>query len=89
MFSFVLAMVCATMAWENRGHRRCILDSSNKEYSFYENDHLTYVGTFNNIYIRLKEQKYGKIKDAGAKHLAWGWTSPININKGCPHNPTC
>jgi hypothetical protein len=60
VFSFVLSLVCATMAWENRGHRMCTLDSTNKQYSFYENGHLTYAGAFNNVYIRLKEQKYGK-----------------------------
>ena len=59
VFPFILSIVCATMSWENRGHRRCILDSSNRQYSFYENGHLTYCGAFNNIYIRLKEQKYG------------------------------
>ncbi|XP_028399918.1 uncharacterized protein LOC114523251 [Dendronephthya gigantea] len=59
VISLLVSILCVTLAWENRGHRRCVLDSSNKQYSFYENGQLTYAGAFNNVYIRLKEQKYG------------------------------
>ena len=50
------------MAWENRGHRRCILNPNAKQYAFHENDHLTYCGAYNNVYIRLKAQKLGKYR---------------------------
>ncbi|XP_046860262.1 uncharacterized protein LOC124453490 [Xenia sp. Carnegie-2017] len=62
IFSLLLILICGTMAWESRHQGRCVLDSKTRHYSFFENGHLIYNGTFNNVYIRLKEQKY----DAGS-----------------------
>ena len=50
------------MAWENRGHRRCVLDGERAQYTCAIGQHSIENGNFHNVYIRLKAQKHGKMK---------------------------
>ena len=61
-FLLLIAGVSAIMAWENRGHRRCLLDGESEQYACAIGDHSVESGNFHNVYIRLKAQKHGKIE---------------------------
>ena len=61
MFFLILAgVVSAIMAWENRGHRTCLLDGEKTQYMRVIGEHSVKTGNFHNVYIRLKAQKHGK-----------------------------
>ncbi|KAL9951201.1 hypothetical protein ACROYT_G043823 [Oculina patagonica] len=47
------------MAWENRGHRTCVLDGERAQYLCQIGEHSVENGNFHNVYIRLKAQKHG------------------------------
>ncbi|XP_029208096.2 uncharacterized protein LOC114971698 isoform X1 [Acropora millepora] len=49
----------ALMAWENRGHRTCVLDGELGQYKCFIGEHSVETGLFHNVYIRLKGQKHG------------------------------
>ena len=61
-FLLLIGGVSAIMAWENRGHRRCVLDGERQQYTCSIGEHSVESGNFHNIYIRLKAQKHGKIE---------------------------
>ena len=60
-FLFLIGAVSAIMAWENRGHRTCVLDGDRAKYMCAIGEHSVENGNFHNVYIRLKGQKHGKI----------------------------
>ena len=58
---YILAgAVSAITAWENRGHRTCVLDREKTQYLCVIGEHSVDTGNFYNVYIRLKAQKHGK-----------------------------
>ncbi|CAH3179096.1 unnamed protein product [Porites evermanni] len=59
LFPTLVGAVSAIMAWENRGHRTCVLDGEQMEYKCVINEHSVETGKFHNVYIRLKAQKHG------------------------------
>lgn len=61
LFPTLVGAVSAIMAWENRGHRTCVLDGEQMEYKCVINEHSVETGKFHNVYIRLKAQKHGKL----------------------------
>ena len=61
LFPTLVGAVSAIMAWENRGHRTCVLDGEQMEYKCVINEHSVETGKFQNVYIRLKAQKHGKL----------------------------
>ena len=61
LFPTLVGAVSAIMAWENRGHRTCLLDGEQMEYKCVINEHSVETGKFHNVYIRLKAQKHGKL----------------------------
>lgn len=61
-FLLLIGGMSAIMAWENRGHRRCVLDGETEQYACAIGDHSLESGNFHNVYIRLKAQKHGKIE---------------------------
>ena len=61
LFPTLVGAVSAILAWENRGHRTCVLDGEQMEYKCVINEHSVETGKFHNVYIRLKAQKHGKL----------------------------
>lgn len=60
VFLILVGGVSAIMAWENRGHRTCVLDGERAQYVCVIGEHSVENGNFHNVYIRLKAQKHGK-----------------------------
>ena len=60
LFLFLVGAVSAILAWENRGHRTCVLDVEKTQYMCVIGEHSVETGNFHNVYIRLKAQKHGK-----------------------------
>ncbi|XP_078353268.1 cation channel sperm-associated auxiliary subunit TMEM249-like [Oculina patagonica] len=58
-FLILIGAVSAIMAWENRGHRTCVLDGERAQYLCQIGEHSVENGNFHNVYIRLKAQKHG------------------------------
>ncbi|XP_058971785.1 cation channel sperm-associated auxiliary subunit TMEM249-like [Pocillopora verrucosa] len=59
VFLILVGGVSAIMAWENRGHRTCVLDGERAQYVCVIGEHSVENGNFHNVYIRLKAQKHG------------------------------
>ncbi|KAJ7386363.1 hypothetical protein OS493_008484 [Desmophyllum pertusum] len=59
LFLIPVGAVSAIMAWENRGHRECVLEGTRSQYKCVIGDHSVDTGNFHNVYIRLKAQKHG------------------------------
>ncbi|XP_068677225.1 cation channel sperm-associated auxiliary subunit TMEM249-like [Montipora foliosa] len=59
LFVIVTGAMSAFMAWENRGHRTCVLDGETNQYKCFIGEHSVETGHFHNVYIRLKAQKHG------------------------------
>lgn len=60
LFLVLIAAVSALMAWENCGHRTCVLDGERTQYMSVINNNSVMTGNLHNVYIRLKAQKHGK-----------------------------
>ena len=60
LFLIPVGAVSAIMAWENRGHRECVLEGTRSQYKCVIGDHSVDTGNFHNVYIRLKAQKHGE-----------------------------
>ena len=60
MIVILTGALSALMAWENRGHRTCVLDGELGQYKCFIGEHSVETGLFHNVYIRLKGQKHGK-----------------------------
>lgn len=60
MIVILTGALSALLAWENRGHRTCVLDGELGQYKCFIGEHSVETGLFHNVYIRLKGQKHGK-----------------------------
>lgn len=60
MIVILIGALSAMLAWENRGHRTCVLDGELGQYKCFIGEHSVETGLFHNVYIRLKGQKHGK-----------------------------
>ncbi|XP_022805697.1 transmembrane protein 249-like isoform X2 [Stylophora pistillata] len=59
LFPILVGGISAIVAWENRGHRTCVLDGERAQYMCVVGEHSVENGNFHNVYIRLKAQKHG------------------------------
>lgn len=59
LFPILVGGISAIVAWENRGHRTCVLDGERAQYMWVVGEHSVENGNFHNVYIRLKAQKHG------------------------------